>query len=215
MVTTTKTPGAIYPNGSAVPKADIRTWMTEMQTGTNAELTDLRNGRLWHSSSTNLSAQTPPPGTNQIIVANNSGTFNWRRLGSAPNPVNPAIHAQTADAAWWYLSEDTPAIKARVSAVETDLPNGRVWRYARNDLTPVGATPPTGTQMIAVHKTTGSGQADWVRRAAARRMFWFRMRPANGGGARSRQRRSRVISRPRLTPPNCALAGSGNMRAMA
>ncbi|AGT09966.1 hypothetical protein [Paracoccus aminophilus] len=166
MVTTTKTPGEIYPNGSAVPKADIRTWMTEMQTGTNAELTDLRNGRLWHSSSTNLSAQTPPPGTNQIIVANNSGTFNWRRLGSAPNPVNPAIHAQTADAAWWYLSEDTPAIKARVSAVETDLPNGRVWRYARNDLTPVGATPPTGTQMIAVHKTTGSGQADWVRRSA-------------------------------------------------
>lgn len=38
MVTTTKTPGAIYPNGSAVAKDDVRLWMREVVAQVNAEL---------------------------------------------------------------------------------------------------------------------------------------------------------------------------------
>lgn len=86
----------------------------------DVSVNDLGNGRVWHTSDSNISTQTPAIGTDQISVATNAGHITWRRLTSPPVPVDPLIHAQTMDGTWWYLCEDTGATKSRLSAALRD-----------------------------------------------------------------------------------------------
>ncbi|UFM64252.1 hypothetical protein LOS78_01895 [Paracoccus sp. MA] len=105
---------------------------------------NLNNGRIWHTSDSNLANQTPPAGTDQVSVATNAGHITWRRMASPPGTPDPAIHVQTADGLWWYLSEDTAAIKARLTLAESSP-------FALNVGSPSGQAIPASRAMALTH----------------------------------------------------------------
>lgn len=105
---------------------------------------DVLTGIVWHTANASLATQTPPIGTDQISVATNAGHFTWRRLATAPTTVDPAIHAQTADGSWWYLSEDTTAIKARLNIAESSA-------YVLNVASPSAQNIPASRSMVMTH----------------------------------------------------------------
>ncbi|GLK65277.1 hypothetical protein [Paracoccus kondratievae] len=96
-----------YVNNQSVDKGAVRA----LWTAVDGIVSEVRDGRIWHTSSDNLASQTPPEGADQISIAMNPGHITYRRI-SAPGTVNPAIHVQTADGTWWQLSEDTRALRS-------------------------------------------------------------------------------------------------------
>ncbi|WP_288951908.1 SGNH/GDSL hydrolase family protein [uncultured Paracoccus sp.] len=115
----------------------------DLEAGINAALlalwNDYSNGRVWHTSNSDITSQTPPDGTDQISVANTAGVVTWRRLSSPPGTVLPDIHAQTADGTWWQRAEDTPALKARLTA-ETEARDRQMRAGSIIKLTDIAGT---------------------------------------------------------------------------
>lgn len=145
-----------YVNNQSVDKEAVRA----LWTAVDGIVSEVRDGRVWHTSIDNLASQTPPDGADQISIATNAGQIFYRRLPSPPGTVNPEIHEQTADGTWWRLSEDTRAIKASIS----DLARRNVATIWVGDFSAV--TFPAGTDTVIQRQAGTSGDGFyrlWVR----------------------------------------------------
>ncbi|QFQ88275.1 hypothetical protein F8A10_12220 [Paracoccus kondratievae] len=131
--------GELLGNGGSGTNSPLAAEVQERMAADDAIRADLGNGRVWHTSNSDITSQTPPDGTDQISVANTAGVVTWRRLSSPPGTVLPDIHAQTQDGTWWQRAEDTPALKARLTA-ETEARNRQMQAGSIIKLTDIAGT---------------------------------------------------------------------------
>ncbi len=157
----------------------LQTWAQgQIDAAFNTATNNFSDGRVWHTSNANLATQTPPASTDQISVATNVGHITWRRLNVAPDPVDPETHAQTADGIWWYLSEDTSAIKTRLGQAELAVMTLNVASPSAQTIPAsrvVVATHINGVQIWEVVPAPGDGlELDDLKRSADNR-WWLRV----------------------------------------
>ena len=94
MVSTTKTPAQVYPDGTPVAKADVRLMVNEMLAGTNADLINAnsRMGKIYGSREDAvavLQSQPPATGVNLIITIEGDALVVRFRTNSADDPLFP------------------------------------------------------------------------------------------------------------------------------
>ena len=129
-----------------------------------ADLTDLRNGRVWVSSAATPGGTNPPPGTDRIL-ANNFGSMQyWMTTANAEGA--PASETLQLDATgqWWFRAFDGRELSLGLASKAdlSDLRNGRVFGSGFNN--PSGQAIPLGTNRVIAQ--AGGGQQIWGRTTA-------------------------------------------------
>ena len=92
MVSTTKTPAQVYPDGTPIAKTDVRLMVSEMLAGTNADLINAnsRMGKIYGSRADAvalLQAQPPATGVNLIVTVEGSALVVRFRTNGVTDPL--------------------------------------------------------------------------------------------------------------------------------
>ena len=83
----------------------------------------------------------------------------WAKLGAAPSQIDPLIHRESAGAVWWIKVYDSLAIDATLSAITTELRDGRVYSAAGG--TPSGMNISQHMDFAIIANNAGNSITFW------------------------------------------------------